>query len=248
MLFLFSSISGYESIDWAFEIGLCEKCADKSTTNYHAWCHRQWILQKAPDLLKFEIYKTEKFIRKHVLDYSCYNHRQFVLSKMFEYCYFDMDDYDYRAIREFIRKILPNEDVDSTKDIVQILIPTSSNDNVNEIRTKSFLYCMNLAASDIKLCDDLANMYGDSQAFENHRRFMLKFLVDTCRCAISNHVFCGSRKNFRTNCNQPLTKMSKYDLNDSYFLKMLKKYESTNDNPGHLKWCEIFLRFDFNLA
>jgi protein prenyltransferase alpha subunit repeat containing protein 1 len=168
---------------------------------------------------------------------------------MFEYCYFDMYDYDYRAIRELIRAVMPNITLDTTRDIVQILVPTSNSDNVNEIRTKSFLYCMNLAASDIKLCEDLGRLYGESQAFENHRRFMLKFIVDSCRCAITNHVFCGSRKNLRTNCNQPLTKLAKYDLsNDSLFLTMLKEHEAIDGNPKHLKWCEIFLRFDFNVV
>lgn len=238
-LYLFQS---YDAIDWSFEIGLCEKCADKSTTNYHAWCHRQWVIMKAPQLLKFEVYKTEKFIRKHIHDYSCYNHRQFVLTKMYESSYFDEHDNDISELMQYAG-CLVNASIETVDELLRWLVPAASRENLNQLKLRSFLYCLNLAAYDLKFCEELKSVYGASQAFENHRRFMLKFIIDRCRSAFSSLTVDDTNGQLSA-CNQPMNKITKFDVQDSAFIGAIEAHEKTQATPQHKLWCNLFLGFD----
>lgn len=239
-LYLFQS---YDAIDWSFEISLCEKCADKSTTNYHSFCHRQWAIMKAPQLLKFEILKTEKFIRKHIHDYSCYNHRQFVLAKMLETVYYD--EHDGRNVDELYRyvgQLLNDATIDNVDELLRWLTPSILRENMNEIRLHSFLFCLNQAAYDLRFCEELRTLYGDSHAFENHRRFMVKFIVDQCRRAATLLTDVSADGNLTG--QQPMSKITKLDDQDSVFLRAIKNSEMNRTAPQHKKWCKLFLGFD----
>ncbi|XP_055613309.1 protein prenyltransferase alpha subunit repeat-containing protein 1-B isoform X2 [Uranotaenia lowii] len=241
-LYLFQSS---DAIDWSFEIALCEKCADKSNTNYHAWCHRQWVIMKSPHLLKFEIYKTEKFIRKHIHDYSCYNHRQFVLTRMYETTYFDEDDgHNVENLSQYVSTLIGTT-IESEDDLLKLMVPCVNREHLNVFKLRSFMYCLNLAGSDLNLCEELASMYGASQAFENHRRFMVKFIVDRCRNA-SNTLLQDVNGQI-AQFNQPLSKMTKLeDFENSAFLLAIKGKESQRNAPQHKAWCKLFLGFDID--
>ncbi|XP_058058718.1 protein prenyltransferase alpha subunit repeat-containing protein 1-A [Anopheles bellator] len=269
-LYLFQS---YDAIDWSFEISLSEKSADKSTTNYHAWCHRQWVLMKAPQLLKYEVYKTEKFIRKHIHDYSCYNHRQFVLAKMFELCYFDDEDdfiaedaaseghegepggrkRQYEALCTLIETLTgnssavpsatPNES--PLHNLLCYLLPAITKEHeLNQRRVLTFLFCVNLAAYDLRMYEELRALYSPSQALENHRKFMVKFLIDKLRLApgwllkASNEAHASSPV-----FQQPLSKITRLDEDASELLQALKTQElrRTANDPRHGQWCKYFL-------
>ncbi|XP_055547579.1 protein prenyltransferase alpha subunit repeat-containing protein 1-B [Wyeomyia smithii] len=238
-LYLFQS---FDAIDWSFEIGLCEKCADKSTTNYHAWCHRQWVVMKAPHLLKFEIYKTEKFIRKHIHDYSCYNHRQFVLTKMLEGTYFDEDDdHDFSELMNYVGQLMDST-VANVDDLLRWIVPSVNREQINEIKLRSFLYCLNVAAYDLRFCEELKSLYGESKAFENHRRYMIKFIVDWCRKAPC--TLTSGAKSTQSVGSQPLNKITKLDAQESAFLRAVKDGEKSRITPQHRTWCKLFLDFD----
>uniref|UniRef100_A0A182NR43 Protein prenyltransferase n=1 Tax=Anopheles dirus TaxID=7168 RepID=A0A182NR43_9DIPT len=261
-LYLFQSS---DAIDWSFEISLSEKCADKSTTNYHAWSHRQWVLMKAPNLLKYEVYKTEKFIRKHLHDYSCYNHRQFVLSKMFEMCYYDEEDdgvedlpehaashgRKYNALCELIESLTggagPATVTDATPvdNLLRYLLPAITKEHeLSQLRVRTFLYCLNLAAHDLRMCVELNALYSASQALENHRKFMVKFLIDRLRLGpgwllnTSAAIYANPGGG-----QQPLSKVTRLDEDASAFLQALKAEEArrTLDDPRHGRWCKSFL-------
>ncbi|XP_052903542.1 protein prenyltransferase alpha subunit repeat-containing protein 1 [Anopheles moucheti] len=268
-LYLFQST---DAIDWAFEISLCEKCADKSNTNYHAWCHRQWVLVQAPDLLKYEVYKTEKFIRKHIHDYSCYNHRQFVLSQIFETCCYDKEDDGSEDIAETIgdgslqtagrsrkynalctliealtggRAVPSPTDETTVNNLLRYLLPAITKEHeLNQHRVQTFLYCLNLAAHDLRLCDELSTLHSASQALENHRKFMVKFLVDRLRVG-SGWLLNTSAAIYANpgGCQQPLSKVTRLDEDASEFLQALKVHElhRSHDNPRHGQWCKMFL-------
>lgn len=223
-----------ESIDWTFEIGLCERCADKSLSNYHAWSHRQWVLQQALHLLKSEILQTEKFIKKHISDYSCYHYRQLVLHKMYEIGYYDKEENDYAFLKELINYYVVKS-VTTTEEIIGTLLPGINIEAIGENRLKSLLYCCNFASYDIKFCDDLKNLFGYRESFENHRRASLKFIVDNCIMLNSTNEYY----------QQPLSKVSKFDYTENTFLVALKKSEGML-GERHRKWCSLFLGFDYS--
>lgn len=245
--------AGAESIDWSVEIGICDRCADKSSSNYHAWSHRLWVLQKAPpNVLKSEVFLTEKFIKKHISDYSCYHYRRSLLEHLFEQSFYcDIDNIDcFSSLKDFIN-YCQVVTVSTTDEILLTLLPkltAALNQNNGtklsqrtlqqfQEKVKSFLYCCNLAAFDIKLCDELKNLYGARESFENHRRASLKFIVDNC-------VKMNAIK-MVDQCSSPVTKHCKYDYTENEFLLAVKKSEAMLGEK-HRQWCSLFLGFDFS--
>uniref|UniRef100_A0A336LL56 CSON013647 protein n=1 Tax=Culicoides sonorensis TaxID=179676 RepID=A0A336LL56_CULSO len=234
-LYLFQiSFSGAESIDWNIELGLCERCADKNASNYHAWSHRQWVLNKAEDLLKFEMFITEKYIRKHVHDYSCYHHRQFVLRKLYELNYYEPDEIQYKEITDLINVISKSlTPVTNRDELLALLLPSLSGLDMNETKLRCFLYCINYAASDIKFTEELRYMFGESPAFESHRRSMLKLMVDIIKLANSTNTML-------IDCWQPFSKLIKVENTQNTFLLALRNLEAAR-NPEHRRWCKVFI-------
>lgn len=240
------SFQSHESIDWNFELSLCSKCSEKTANNYHSWSHRQWVLEKANNLVKFELSKTEKFIRKHIYDYSCYHHRQFVFKKLLESNYSDTDNDEdednlFFELKKFVKNVMEGYDlvqIETPDELLAVLLP-----NINHIefgnemkkKYKSFLYCMNLAICDIKLIEELKYMYGDNMAFEYHRRAVLQFFVENCR----THNKPGA-----ADLHQSMPKVLKYDHDDGIFLENIKKMEGRR-GVQHRKWCQIFLGFNY---
>lgn len=180
------SILGGEAIDWAVEISLCERCAERKNGNYHAWNHRQWVLQKATDLLNYEIVKTEKFIRKNIADYSCYHHRHFVLMKLFDLQYFDIHDNDVSELYQFVNNEKADEEkINNVNDLAQYLVPNVQMNAVNANKMNSFLYSLNLAIHDLKMIRELIELHGKYEAFNCYNRVVIKFAIDIVQLANS---------------------------------------------------------------
>lgn len=225
-----SIFSGAFATDWTYELGLCERCADKSSSNYPAWCHRNWVLNKSPFLLKYEPRITEKFIRKHIGDYSGYSHRQYVLYKMLETNIVDdqQESNNYSELIGFVSRITAKH-ISTIDQLIDLLLPIGQT-NHNELETKSFFYCMNIAAQDLDMCNELTNMYGYREAFQCHRRSVLKFIVESFK----KFNFVDADR------DQPKNKMVKIDGSGYEFLKCLRASEGELGEL-HRKWCEIFL-------
>lgn len=191
IFFCISHDLGVEAIDWAVEISLSERCAEKKQGNYHAWNHRQWVLQKAPNLLVFELIKTERFMKKNIADYSCYHHRHFVLMKLFDQQYYDIHSPEcFDDLSQLIQKY-SNEggnNISSFKDLKSYLLPNPdrfSDDKVNVHKLRSFLFCVNLVAHDILMIQELKELFGHYEAFDCYKRIIIKFAIDiielTCK-------------------------------------------------------------------
>lgn len=172
-------IPGVEAIDWAVEISLTERCAERKAGNYHAWNHRQWVLQKAPNLLMFELTKTEKFIKKNIADYSCFHHRHFVIMKLYSQQYYDL--YNSESTDDIMKLIdiysQPHDTKVTPKDLIPFLLPYCKN-NLNDHKLKSFLFCLNCLAHDIILLKELKEVYGNYETFACYKRVIIKFAIE----------------------------------------------------------------------
>lgn len=172
---------------------------------------------------------------------------------MFEQSFYcDIDHIDsFLSLKDFIN-YCQVVTVSTTDEIVLTLLPKLAealNQNSNgtklsqktrqqfQDKVKSFLYCCNLAAYDIKLCDELKNLYGARESFKNHRRASLKFIVDNC-------VKMNAIKTI-DQCSSPVTKLCKYDYTENEFLLSVKKSEAMLGEK-HRQWCSLFLGFDFS--
>lgn len=244
---------------------LCERCADKDASNYHAWTHRQWVIQKALHLLQYELHFTEKFIYKHVSDYCCYHHRQFIFKKILECNYYDRDELKLNDIFELVNKIQPpilqqqpnnilktnNIQVSDSHYLLQVLLPNLKSKSIDtsiDDHFLKFLYFVNLLAYDLKLCKDLNQRFGYYESFRNHYRVILNYIFTYCQ--LYNKKINVDVQTSSIQHNQPMTKVSKIeeDINVSghhhSFLYALKKYEIefNDDFNEHFKqWCQTFL-------
>lgn len=191
-------------------------------------------MNKSPFLLKYEPRITEKFIRKHIGDYSGFNHRQYVLYKMLETNIVDdqHESNNYTELISFVCRITSKE-ISTIDQLVNLLLPIGHM-NRNEIQTKSFFYCMNIAAQDLDMCNELTNMYGYREAFQCHRRAVLKFIVESFK------KFNG----VNVDQDQPQNKMVKIDGSVYEFLECLRTSEGELGEM-HRKWCQTFLGFDY---
>ncbi|PVD19913.1 hypothetical protein C0Q70_20407 [Pomacea canaliculata] len=68
------------------ELSICERAADKYASNYHAWTHREWIVQycfnSSLQVMLAELDRTRTWTLKHVSDHSGFHYRQFLLSNI----------------------------------------------------------------------------------------------------------------------------------------------------------------------
>lgn len=175
-------------------MSLCERCAERKNGNYHAWNHRQWVLLKAPELLCYEIIKTEKFIRKNVADYSAYHHRHFVLMKLFDLQYFDIHDTNLNdELYQFVNsRLMPSDErnkINNVNDLVLNLLPNLpiAATQINRTKLNSFLYLLNLIVHDLKMMSELTELYGKYEAFNCYRRIIIKLAIDACRLAYNTY-------------------------------------------------------------
>lgn len=229
-------------------MSLCERCAERKNGNYHAWNHRQWVLQKAPNLLSYEITKTEKFIRKNVADYSAYHHRHFVLMKLFDLQYFDIHDTNnLTELYQFVNSRLPTPsepDDDSSKinnvnDLVLNLLPNlptpsaaSQQRQIYGNKLNSFLYSLNLIIHDLKLMNELTELYGKYEAFNCYRRVIIKLGIDACRLVhgtdyLTNEYFASKNSSSIINAQEiPIvtTLIQQLDLSDENNAKFAKLF------------------------
>lgn len=235
------SFQSHESIDWARELSLCERCASKTSSNYHAWCHRQWVLQKAPFLMQYELATTERFIRRHIADFNGYHHRQFVLRKLYELGYTQSvgasakDVEKYETLIRFLksRALIGDETTQSNlaEHLIDVILPKNSPSRGNA-QLKTLLYCMDLAAHDLELVDELREMYGLREAFDCHRKATIQFMTEKC-----SEWMIPTDKKTPTNGEKSSTIM----CNNGNIVTAIKRYEMDNGNEMHRKWCDIFL-------
>lgn len=235
---LYSFQSG-EAIDWAVEISLCERCAERKNGNYHAWNHRQWVLQKAPNLLSYEIIKTEKFIRKNIADYSVYHHRHFVLTKLFDLQYFDIHDTNLNELYQFVNCDLPDDaKINNVNDLALYLLPnvcSSHCQSINSIKLNSLFYFLNLIVHDLRMINDLTDMHGKYEAFNCYRRIIIKSAIDICRLTNSSNYLMNEQ--FIKNSS---AKVAHVGIAQSDIVDVLIKQLDLSDERN-VKFAELFL-------
>jgi protein prenyltransferase alpha subunit repeat containing protein 1 len=178
------------------------------------------VLQKAPDLLSYEIIKSEKFIRKNVADYSAYHHRHFVLMKLFDLQYFDIHDTNLNELYQFVNnRLLPPDDtnkINNVNDLVLVLLPnlptppSATQRQVYSNKLNSFLYLLNLITHDLNMMRELTELYGKYESFNCYRRIIIKLGIDACRLVhgtnyLTNENFASKNSTaIIENAQQPL--------------------------------------------
>ncbi|KAH8387303.1 hypothetical protein KR093_006120 [Drosophila rubida] len=234
------SFQSADAIDWPHEISICERAADRCASNYHAWSHRQWVLQNAPCLLQSELMRTEKFIRKHISDYSSYHYRQVLLSRAYELGYHVADE-QLSSLRDLLAEYQlaadPNVDVDEA--LLQLLLPNHDRSSVSAPRLRSFLYCCNVAASDVRLCVEQRALYGQRECFELHRRAVLKFIVEQC---VRLLLYLPPVSVAASGGSQLNELLPQFDCESHPFLVAVRRAE-TAQGEKHKRWCHIHLNF-----
>lgn len=228
------------------------------------------MLQKAPQFLQFEPRITEKFIRKHIGDYSGYHHRQHVLKQMLTTGWHEdrqkLHIEDYQSLCDYVDVVCGQmwpDDRPHTIDLLLSLVLLDDGvayDN-GAHRLITLLYCLNSAAYDLRMCDELTDMFGKREAFECHRRWALQFIVEH---STAGPVGSPVRE------SPPLPKLARRmepsdtdDSNDSGSTKAERgRVDRRLDDASfmvmgmvtaeglrgdkHRQWCTLFLGFDYS--
>lgn len=216
-----------ETIDWNFELSLCEKCAEKKNGNYHAWNHRQWVLQKSPELLNFELIKTEKFIRKNISDYSCYHHRNIIFIRLFDFGYYDLEDIKEDNLIRYVNDVLQGKpQITNLNDLITYLIPNVPLAHINSSKLNCFIYCLNFAFNDLKFIKELKTLHGSSsyEAFECYKRITIKFIIDIIRIVNQTNYLVALNFNNNLDDRQKDQPESSSNLEDIEFNRLLSKH------------------------
>ncbi|KAH8294462.1 hypothetical protein KR018_008819 [Drosophila ironensis] len=241
------SFQSADAIDWPNEIGICERAADRCASNYHAWSHRQWILQSGPCLLQSELMRTEKFMRKHISDYSCYHYRQVLLNRAYELCFaLPTEGSGSSSLASLQQLLAHNYGLDceaKAEDLLNLMLPDIKPSSVNEKRLRSFLYCCNVAAHDMRLCAEQRIMYGARDCFELHRRAALKFIVEQCVRLQLDQVN-GPASHPAEPANKLRYHLSQLDLTGHSFLDAVRHAEFALGSK-HRRWCNLHLSFAY---
>lgn len=139
---------------------------------------------------------------------------------------------NYSELINFASRVTSKE-ISTVDQLFNLLLPTGQS-NRNELQTKSFFYCMNIAAQDLDMCNELTNMYGYREAFQCHRRSVLKFIVESFK----KFNFVDADR------EQPQNKMVKIDGSVYEFLECLSASEGELGEL-HRRWCQTFLGFHY---
>lgn len=139
---------------------------------------------------------------------------------------------NYSELVNFVGRITSKQ-ISTVDQLIDVLLPIGQT-NHNDMETKSYFYCMNIAAQDLDMCNELTNMYGYREAFQCHRRSVLKFIVESYKKF--NFIVADG--------DQPKNKIVKIDDSAYEFLKCLRATEGELGEL-HRKWCQIFLGFDY---
>ncbi|ALC49529.1 l-1-G0144, partial [Drosophila busckii] len=247
------SFQSADAIDWPHEITICERAADRCASNYHAWSHRQWVLQSAPcTLLQSEIMRSEKFIRKHISDYSSYHYRQVLLARAYELGFYGPDDSSSSAssqlssLRELLEEyelpVLKSGSADVAESMLQILLPNLNRSSVSVQRLRSFLFCCNVAASDMRLCAEQSELYGQRDCFELHRRASLKFIVEQSVRLLSGMASGMSLYLPPASGSDSASQASEFNYDTHPFLMAVRRTECLLGDKQQ-RWCKLHLNF-----
>ncbi|EDW30751.1 GL13386 [Drosophila persimilis] len=242
------SFQSADAIDWPNEISICERSADRCASNYHAWSHRQWVLRSGPCLLQSELLRTEKFLRKHISDYSCYHYRQVLLARAYELCFF-MPNGESQPQLASLLDLLAEYGLScepNTEALIQLLLPNMNRSAVSGQRLRSFLYCCNVAAYDMRLCLEQRALYGPRDCFELHRRAALKFIVDQCvrlQTGLADEHY-QLPAHTAAAANELQSQLNKFDYGRHPFLEAVRQAESAL-GCKHQRWCNLHLQFAY---
>lgn len=166
---------------------------------------------------------------------------------------------EYSALVKYLASIGCDvtSDIDATA-LMHVIVPRRNLNRITDpdkIKMKSFLYCLNVCAYDFEFVEEMRQMYGYREAFECHRKAIVKFMVDKCLewSLVPAGTSVLNRCKSMPNREQPLEKMMKtttasHDTDGAAglaggILTALKRTELDNGNEMHRKWCDIFLKF-----
>lgn len=148
---------------------------------------------------------------------------------------------DYRSLCDYVEQVTTLR-VKSIEELEAVVLPEGNRlKALDPNRLITLLYCLNIAAYDLQLCAELTSMFGYREAFNCHRRAVLKFIVDhsnrcepTPKTPVSPLLVKQPFENDSNSMDHP--------LKPSRLVDGIQAAEY--DRGGlHRKWCALFLGF-----
>ncbi|XP_050526166.1 protein prenyltransferase alpha subunit repeat-containing protein 1 [Daktulosphaira vitifoliae] len=164
------------------ELSVTMSAAAAYASNYSAWNHSFWIVEKSLNLKNFQIMVhqwdfTKKWCREHVSDHSCMQYRQRLLK-----CFIS-DKSCLRHLKSYFSKSLVR--FFNPEEKHKIMKP--SDECINE--------ALGVIIDELYFNEDLIVMYHSHEALWNHRRFLCHLLANTyCTDSVKEVLMNNERR------------------------------------------------------
>lgn len=191
-------------------------------------------------------------MRKHISDYSCYHYRQVLLGRAYELCFAlptaeptsGSGSTSLASLQQLLAENYGLACQARADSLLSLLLPHLDRSTVSEQRLRSFLYCCNVAAHDIRLCSEQRAMYGPKDCFDLHRRAALKFIVEQC-VRLEAGLVSGLSVGHPSSAAEELqAHLSSLDFEAHPFLGAVRKAEYALGSK-HRRWCNLHLSFGY---
>jgi len=125
--------------------------------------------------------------------------------------------------------------------LLELLLPHADLSSMSSQKLRSFLYCCNVAANDMRLCAEQRLMYGPRDCFELHRRAALKFIVEQC---VRLQVGLATGQPSPSMADDLRSHLGNFDFEKHPFLSAVRRDESALGGK-HRSWCNLHLSFGY---
>lgn len=164
-----------------YELQTTERFIRKHIGDYSGYYHRQFILYKMNELKYFE---HEPNNESNLIQYMpLINYLASIGSMDAQMLRTQLPtQIDSPTQSQPIQIANGHYHLPAWKILMKIVLPQRDYDSADndKIRIKSLLYCMNVAAYDLKFTSELQEMFGYREAFQCHRRAIKGFLEERC--------------------------------------------------------------------
>lgn len=186
-MFLYLFLTDFNSTEIVFnELTVGLTAAARYPSNYNAWNHCFWFVQKSIEHENFALIAqqwkmTEVWCREHVSDHSCMQYRQRLLKCLVT---------DRRCLRYF--------ECCTSKSLLRFFNP----DERHKLMRPSedyFSESIGVTLDELYFNEDLIVTYQCHESLWNHRRFLCYLLINICNTDCIKEVLMNNEKRVCTN-------------------------------------------------
>ncbi|XP_040835134.1 protein prenyltransferase alpha subunit repeat-containing protein 1 isoform X2 [Ochotona curzoniae] len=222
------------------EMEVCGEAAGRYPSNYNAWSHRIWVLQKLARLdiqiLLGELSSTKRWASMHVSDHSGFHYRQFLLKSLISQAVVDSSTVEQNSLRSEPAPVLPNDEAAAASAAEPSISPP------------------HLLEEEVEFTTDLIDSYPGHETLWCHRRhvFYLQHHLNTGPPTSQTMDVDGLNDPSKQGYSQETKRLKRTPISDSLGLEMEHRFIdqvlSTCRNVEQAKYANAYRKWLVTLS